>query len=396
MSRLHNLQQRHFFRSHRLFARFRRNPASNFSHGNRVTLYQQGGDFFQALFASLKQATSYICLEFYLVRDDRLGRELAEILLAAVERGVRVYFLYDYMGSFDTSGSFFRNLEKGGVRCVAFNPPPFRRGLTWFDKRDHRKIVVIDGRMAFTGGLNIGDEYAGFGDCPYRWRDLGIKVEGAAVEDLLRLFRENWHGETRTTPAADADTAATAPQGEGDEVMIVSGGPHHNRSLIRAAFRMAIAGAATSIKVETPYFIPGPRLLRSLLRAARRGVEVQLILPAQSDVPLVQLVSRSLYAPLLKGGIKIAEREGTVLHAKIMLVDNAWAIIGSANLDQRSFHRNYEVNVIVASQEFGDQVDRMIADDLARSRPVVLEEHERRGGLVRLLERLGSTISWFL
>jgi cardiolipin synthase A/B len=396
MPRLRRAKNQLFPRARRFFARFRRNTNAPFSQGNRLTLYRQGGEFFPAFFATLEQAKRTICLEFYQVRDDRVGRQLAEILLAAVRRGVQVYLLYDYVGSFETPGSFFRTLERGGVRCLAFNPPPFRRGLAWFDKRDHRKIAVIDGCVAFTGGLNIGEEYAGFGDCPYRWRDVGIRLEGPAVDELQRLFRENWPDESGTFGPGCYDTLGLAQEEETDEVMIVSGGPHHNRSQIRAAFRMAIGGATSSIMIETPYFVPGPRLLRALLRAARRGVAVQLILPACNDVPLVRLVSRSLYAPLLKGGIQIFERQGTVLHAKVMLVDYAWAIIGSANLDLRSFHRNYEVNVIVASQEFGEQVADMIADDLDRSRPIVLEEHEQRGALVRLLERLGMTISWFL
>jgi cardiolipin synthase len=159
---------------------------------------------------------------------------------------------------------------------------------------------------------------------------------------------------------------------------------------------MAIAGASKNIKILNPYFLPGPRVLRSLLRATGRGVRVQLVLPAKSDVPIVSLLSRASYAPLLRGGIEIFERKGTVLHAKVMLIDDCWAVIGSANLDQRSFHRNYEVNVIVDSREFGREVAGMFAEDLARSRRVVLEEHERRGFIVRLMERFCAPISWFL
>ena len=171
-----------------------------------------------------------------------------------------------------------------------------------------------------------------------------------------------------------------------DDVAIVSGGPHHNRSRIRAAFRMAIAGATASIKIETPYFVPGPRFIRALLRAVRRGVKVELILPAKSDVPLVRLVNRSSYATLIKGGIEVYEREGTILHGKVMLIDGRWSVIGSANLDQRSFHRNFEVNVIVSSSDFGRQVDEMFSEDLALSRRISLEEHERRGFAIRLME----------
>jgi len=159
---------------------------------------------------------------------------------------------------------------------------------------------------------------------------------------------------------------------------------------------MAIAGAVKNIKIETPYFVPGPRFIRALLRAVRRGVKVELILPAQSDIPLVRLVNRSSYATLIKGGIEIFEREGTILHGKVMLIDGRWSVIGSANLDQRSFHRNYEVNVIVSSSDFGRQVDEMFSEDQVLSRRISLEEHEKRGIIVRTMEKIISLLNWFL
>ncbi|HEY5974362.1 MAG TPA: cardiolipin synthase [Geobacteraceae bacterium] len=395
MSRRPSPQHPRLTRIRRFFGRLRSVTDTFFTNNNEVTLYQHGGEFFPALLSALEAATRSIHLEFYTVRNDRVGQAVAERLLQSARSGVNVYLLYDYMGSFDTPGSFFRMLEQGGVHCVAFNPPPFRRGLAWFDKRDHRKIAVIDGQTAFAGGLNIADEYAGFGEDTKRWRDMGVRIQGPAVLELLKVFCENWQGETGDELPACAAMPAVGTKGN-DDVMIVSGGPHHNRSRIRAAFRAAIAGAEESIRIENPYFVPGPRITRSLLRAARRGVQVQLILPAYSDVPLVRLVSRGFYAPLIRGGIQIYERKKTILHSKVMLIDDSWAVIGSANLDQRSFHRNYEVSVVVDSDAFGEQVAGMFAADLALSVPVSLAEHERRGWLVRLGERLCKPISWFL
>ena len=365
--------------------------------GNKVKLFRQGGEFLPALFQAFHEAERCIILEFYIIRDDCTGCAFTEALFIAAERGVEVLLLYDYVGCFDTPGSFFKRLERKGIKCLPFNPPPFKKGIAWFDKRDHRKMAVIDGRTAFIGGLNIGDEYAGYGESPERWRDMGIRIDGPAAAGLEKLFLDSWQEEggaaVAGVPWVEPPPAAG---GKGAKVMIVSGGPHHNRSLIRSAFRMAIAGASEAIKILNPYFLPGPRVLRSLLRAAGRGVRVQLVLPAKSDVPIVSLLSRASYALLLKGGIEIFERKGTVLHAKVMLIDDCWAVIGSANLDQRSFHRNYEVNVIVDSREFGRQVAGMFAQDMAMSRQVVLEEHERRGFFVRLMERFCAPISWFL
>lgn len=380
--------------SARFFRRFRRSTEANFSHGNSVALLKTGGDFFGELFAAIQRAENSIYLEFYIVRADRTGRHLAEMLVAAVARGVEVCLLYDYIGSFETPAAYFRQLDKHGIKTAAFNPPPFRNGITWFDKRDHRKIAVIDSRVAFAGGLNIGDEYAGTGKSIY-WRDLGVRIDGAAVRDLSRLFCESWQSEAGFIPLASYDIGFHTSSGD-DDVAIVSGGPHHNRSRIRAAFRMAIGGASENIRIETPYFVPGPRFIRALLRAVKRGVKVQLILPAESDVPIVRLVNRSSYTTLIKGGIEVFEREGTILHGKVMLIDGKWSVIGSANLDQRSFHRNFEVSVIVSSVDFGKQVDEMFAEDLSLSRAITLEEHEQRGVAVRLLEKIIAPLNWFL
>ncbi|CAG0974257.1 phosphatidylserine/phosphatidylglycerophosphate/cardiolipin synthase family protein [Geobacter sp.] len=383
-------------RAPRFLRVFRRNAEASHSQGNRVKLYDSGGEFFPAMLEAFAEARHHIHAEFYLIRDDATGAAFAEALLAASARGVDVSLIYDYIGCFDTPSAYFRRLERGGVRCLAFNPPPFRRGLAWFDKRDHRKVAVIDGETAFTGGVNIGDEYSGFGVSAERWRDLGVRIDGPAVTVLSHLFREFWLEEKGSPSLAwFMEHAPLAAMGDA-EVMIVSDGPHHARSFIHNAFRIAMAGAGESIRIMNPYFVPGPRVIRSLLRAVRRGVRVQLILPAKSDVPIVRLVSRGYYTPLLRAGVEIYERQGSVLHAKVMLIDDTWGVVGSANLDQRSFHRNYEVNTIVVSREFGSQVAEMFTDDLGGSRRVVLAEHERRGWGVRFMERLCNSVSWFL
>ena len=383
------------FQTARFFDFFRRNTEAVSSLGNRATLYRYGSDFFPALLEAIPLAKSCVCLEFYTVCDDETGRLVAAALLAAAARGVRVYLLYDYIGCFDTPTAFFRKLAKGGVCCAAFNPPPFSRGIAWFDKRDHRKVVIIDGCRAFTGGINIADVYSGLGKKRTKWRDVGIRIEGEAVLELLRLFQETWKGESGEAPQGCA--TLPLPEVAGDaKVMIVNGGPHHKRSFIRSAFRVAIAGASESVTIASPYFIPGPRVLRSLLRAAGRGVKVRLLLPHKSDVPLVRLLSRSYYGQLLACGIEIFELDSAVLHAKVLLIDESWAMVGSANMDQRSFHRNYELNVVVDSHDFGSQVADMLDTDLKGARRIVLREHQRRGWPVRFLEWLFSPVSWFL
>jgi cardiolipin synthase len=383
------------FQTARFFEFFRRNTEAVSSFGNRATLYRYGSDFFPALLEAIPLAKSSVCLEFYTICDDATGRQVAEALLAAAARGVRVYLLYDYIGCFDTPTAFFKQLIKGGVSCAAFNPPAFAKGIAWLDKRDHRKVVIIDGCCAFTGGLNIANVYSGLGKIKTKWRDVGIRIEGEAVLELLRLFKETWTEQSLSPPQGLDGVSATEPAGDA-KVMIINGGPHHKRSFIRSSFRLAIAGASESVTIASPYFIPGPRVLRSLLRAAGRGVQVRLLLPHKSDVPLVRLVSRSYYGQLLNNGVEIFELDSAVLHAKVLLIDESWAMVGSANMDQRSFHRNYELNVVVDSLEFGAQVADMLETDLGGARRIVLKEHERRGWQVRFLERLFSPVSWFL
>jgi cardiolipin synthase len=179
-------------------------------------------------------------------------------------------------------------------------------------------------------------------------------------------------------------------------VAIVSGGPHQARSAIHGAFLVSIASAAEEILIATPYFVPGPRMLRSLMRAARRGVRVRLLLPERSDVPLVRLLGRSYYGPLLRKGVEISEHEREILHAKVMLIDGERTVVGSANLDQRSFHRNFEINLIIDDAAFSGQVRVMLLKDLADSRRIALDDHERRGWTVRLLERVIDLFGWFL
>lgn len=362
------------------------------TRANRATLYAHGGDFFPALFAAFEAAANAIRAEFYIVRADATGDRFARALMDAAGRGVDVALIYDTVGCFDTPASYFRRLEAAGVRCLAFNPPTFRR-LHWLDVRNHRKVAVIDGRTAFLGGINVGDEYAGFGESMTRWRDVGARLDGPAAAELDAIFRKTWARETGDELAP----CAALPADDGDaEVTLINGTPRQTRSAILRSFSLTMTDARHSIRIVTPYFVPGPRILRALLRAVQNGVQVQLLLPSVSDLPLVQVASRAWLRPLLQAGVEIYQRQGTILHAKVMLIDEAWATIGSANLDQRSFHRNYELNAVIDSHVFGAQVQRMFTADLDRSRRLVLDEYERAGWLVRLLAWLLTPLGRFL
>lgn len=366
---------------------------------NHLAVFDDGYQFFQSMHAAIRVAERFILIEYYLIRNDRTGAALAALLAEAARRGVRVLLIYDYIGSIETPASYFRNMAQQGIELIPFNVPSFRRGLRWFDRRDHRKMVIIDGRIAFLGGFNVGDEYSGLAKSHHRFHDLGFSISGSAVRELVSIFSETWRmerGELLQLSFPGGDENSHVIQHEQGNVTIVSGGPLNRRSSIRSAFLFNIAAASEEILIATPYFIPGPRIIRSLLRAARRGVRVRLLLPARSDVPIVRLLGRSYYGVFLRKGIEIAEMEHEILHAKVMLIDGKQAVIGSANLDQRSFHRNFEINLIIDDAAFGTQIQTKLLEDFRNSRQIIPLDHERRGIIARALEKVINLFGWFL
>jgi cardiolipin synthase A/B len=391
-------QKNRLLRIMRLLRRFHPDQPVTYRR-NRVLLFPGGHSFFRSLHAALRSAEHFILAEYYMIHADRTGTAFAAELAEAVRRGVRVRLIYDYVGSIETPAAFFREMAGQGIELIPFNVPSFKRGMHWFDRRDHRKMAIIDGNLAYLGGFNIGDEYSGIVERSRRFRDLGFSIAGGAVGELVRSFSETWQmvrGELPDLPP-NGGTADPNPRRSGHaDVVIVSGGPHHRRSYIRGAFLLNIASASEEILIATPYFVPGLRMIRSLLRAVRRGVKVRLLLPARSDFPLVRLLGRSYYGALLREGIEIRELGQQILHAKVMLIDGERTIIGSANLDQRSFHRNHELNGIIDDVTFGRQIRRGLLKDFANSRRVTIEGHERRGWVARFLERVIDLFGWFL
>ncbi|HPX61567.1 MAG TPA: phospholipase D-like domain-containing protein [Deltaproteobacteria bacterium] len=364
---------------------------------NKVALHADGESFFSALISAIQAARHIILLEYYIVRDDSTGQKLLNELSRAIDRGVRVMLMYDYIGCLETPSSYFNALIRCGVELTPFNPPSFRKGIRWFDRRDHRKMVIIDYQQAFLGGFNIGDEYSGIAEHSKRFRDIGFSISGTAVNELVRIFTAAWSTERQIEPAIELPVPCEMHTATGRaNIVIVSGSPHHRKSYIRSAFLFNIASASEDIIIATPYFVPGPRIMRALLRAAQRGVRVRLLLPARSDVPVVMLLGRSSYGILLAGGVEIYEMDQEILHAKVMLVDGERTVIGSANLDQRSFHRNYEINVVIDSRDFANKIHMVLENDFIRARPITIEGHERRGILTRLLEKFVGLFGWFL
>jgi len=356
--------------------------------GNKVTLLQDGPATYAAMFTAIRAARDHVNLETYIIEDDEVGRQFADLLLERQAAGVQVNVIYDSVGGFKTPKAFFDRLKSGGIAVLEFNPVnPLAVATPWsLNHRDHRKLLIVDGRTAFLGGINISSVYSS-GSFVRRsgeasgnkvaWRDTHLQVEGPVVGELQKLFMETW-GKQRGTPLAQKDYfPVLTPQGR-EIVRAIGSTPDDPYSLIYLTLVSAIGNAEKQVFLTNAYFVPDPQLLRALTGAAARGVDVKLILPSHSDSETTFHAGRSHYAELLKGGVKIHERQGELLHSKTAVIDGVWSTVGSTNLDWRSFLDNDEVNAVVLGREFGQQMQAVFAKDLAASDAIDLARWEAR------------------
>jgi cardiolipin synthase len=356
--------------------------------GNKVVLLQDGPATFRAMFEAIAAAKESIHMETYIIEDDEVGRKFAAALVAKQAQGVQVRLVYDSVGASHVPREFFQRLADGGVSVLEFNPVnPLTARKGWdVNQRDHRKLLVVDGRVAFVGGINISSVYSGSsftaaskrrpGGSP-QWRDTHLMMEGPVVADFQRLFLATW--EKQKGESLPPRNDFPAPLARGAEVVrAIGSSPDEPYSLIYATLLSAIGAAETSVHLTNAYFVPDPQMLAALTAAAQRGVDVRLILPGHTDSWLVFHAGRSYYAQLLAGGVKIYERSNALLHAKTAVIDGVWSTVGSTNLDWRSFLYNDEVNAVVLGQEFGAQMQAMFDADIAASIPMTSESWNRR------------------
>jgi len=374
--------------------------------GNRVLLLPDGPATYRAMFAAIAAATDHINLETYILEDDEIGRRFAQALIDKQGQGVQVNLIHDSAGSFGTPKAFFQRLVDSGVRVLEYNPvnPLLARREWELNQRDHRKLLVVDGRTAFVGGINISSVYSGGSASRGKgvqreggpgWRDTDLQIDGPAVAEFQKLFLATWEGQKGPPLAPRA--YFPKPQNAGRLVVrAIGSSPDEAYSLIYATLLSAIGSAETSVHLTNAYFVPDPQLLAALQAAAARGVDVTLILPGQTDSWLVFHAGRGHYEPLLRAGVKIVERRGAILHSKTALVDGVWATVGSTNLDWRSFLHNRELNAVVLGAEFGAQLQAMFAHDLADSDPVLLADWEHRSPLLRAKEWLAGLWAYWL
>jgi len=356
--------------------------------GNKVVLLQDGPATYRAMFDAIASAKHHVHMESYIFEDDEVGRKFAAALVAKQAEGVQVMLVYDSVGSSHVPREFFQRLADAGVSVLEFNPVnPLTARKGWeVNQRDHRKLLVVDGRVAFVGGINISSVYSGGSftaaskrrpDGGPQWRDTHLMVEGPVVADFQRLFLATWEKQEGASLPPRGDFPVPLARG-GELVRAIGSSPDEPFSLIYATLLSAIGAAETSVHLTNAYFVPDPQLLAALMAAAARGGDVRLILPGRTDSWLVFHAGRSYYAQLLAGGVKIHERGDSLLHAKTAVIDGVWSTIGSTNLDWRSFLYNDEVNAVVLGPEFGAGMDAVFAADVAASTLVTAESWSHR------------------
>jgi cardiolipin synthase len=363
----------------------------SFLAGNSIQILKNGHLAFEEVFRAVEEGQRFICLDFYIFRDDETGWALAEVLARKCDGGVRVCLIYDHFGCFSTSHRFWKFLRSHRVEVVPFHPFQWTN-LNLYFHRDHRKLVVIDGWVGFTGGLNVGDEYRGYLRKKLAgWRDTGVKVEGPIAGAMLEAFKKSWKACGGRAIEEDFPSRETGTEQNVAMLPLFSSSRKSMRTL-RQLLQFSVHAAQRSIHLTMAYFIPTRKFLSVLLKAARRGVDVQIILPGQSDLRLVSYVGRTYYRTLLREGVKIFHYQPRVLHAKTMVFDRHWTIVGSANLDSRSLNYNYECGVGILDRVVAEQMEKIFTNDLADSRSITAADLARWPTHERVL---GTFFSWF-
>ncbi len=374
--------------------------------GNKVTLLQNGPATYAAMFAAIEAARDHINMETYILEDDEVGRQFADALVEKQRQGVQVNLIHDGVGTLGTPAEFFQRLLEAGIKVLEFNPVnPLAAKAGWdVNQRDHRKLLIVDGRIAFLGGINISSVYSSgsvIGRKAARpantqpWRDTHLQIEGPAVAELQKLFLETWQkqqGEALAERAYFPTLDSVGPE----VVHAIGSSPDDAYSLIYATLISVINSAEHEVLLTNAYFVPDPQLVAALKAAVGRGVEVRVVLPGRTDSALVFHAGRSHYDELLRGGVKIYERKNALLHAKTALVDGVWATVGSTNLDWRSFLHNQELNAVVLGPAFGSRMHAAFEDDVAQSQQVTLQAWENRPINLRVKELFARMWQYWL
>lgn len=361
-----------------------------FYAGNDVKVYTCGADKFADLKRDLKSARRYINLEYYIFENDKIGNEIAGILIERANAGVTVRVIYDHVGSFTVKNRFFKRMRQAGIQVFPFFEVTFPQLGTRINWRNHRKLCVIDGAVGYLGGMNIADRYIDGGSFD-RWRDTHVRVQGPVVSALQYSFAVDWH--FMGQPLIEESVLACGAAQGNVSAQLLTSGPTSQWSNIAYMFHRAIGGAKRRIYIQTPYFLPTDALLKDLITAALAHVDVRILIPRKSDSKLLDLASASYITECLRAGVKIYFYDAGMLHSKMIIVDDEFTTIGSTNFDFRSFEHNFEGNLFFYSREFTAEMLKVYRDDLSHSNRIVPSQWRRRPLLKRAVESIVRLLS---
>lgn len=369
---------------------------SPLTKGNKVVLLVDGAATYAAMFKAVENARDHINLETFTMEEieDDTGRKFADLLLQKQAEGVQVNLIYDSVGSYTTPAAFFQRLRDGGIQVVEFNPinPLKHRGKWRLAISDHRKILIVDGKAAITGGVNISQVYSsslsGRGEekgAQMPWRDTDVHIEGPAVAEFQKLFLDTWQRQKGAT-LPDRNYFPDQKEEGNTLVGVLGSAPGEANRLTFIMYVAAITFAENSLHMTNAYFVPDPQTVEALTDAAKRGVDVKIILPGTTDSSLAQYAGQYHYSDLLKSGVKLYKRRNALLHAKTLVIDGIWSTVGSTNMDSWSFSSSDEVNAVILSREFAIAMEKVFARDLAESDHVRWEDWERRPLFLKIRE----------
>ena len=355
---------------------------TQFTSGNEARLLIDGDAMFPALFEAIDSAQRYVLVQFYVIRADDIGTRFKDHLIKALGRGAAVYLLYDEIGSMTLPDEFVDELTQAGARVSSFSGNRSRLSRFRLNFRNHRKIAVVDGERGLVGGLNVGDEYLGRDESIGNWRDTHMELAGPAVTSLQLAFLRDWYYGCQEIP--DVLRWKPARREQNAKALIASSGPHSQIENCGLLFAHLISSAEQRLWIASPYFVPDGRVVGALQLAAMRGVDVRVIVPRRSDNPLFRYVPYAFFGDVKRAGVRLFFYENDFMHQKVLIVDDDYAVVSTANLDNRSFHLNFEVSCVVRHADFCQEIDAMLRNDLANSTEIETDDLATRSFTERL------------
>lgn len=363
-----------------------------FTQENKVDIFTDGVEKFDALIQDLERATDHIHLLYYIIRDDQLGSRIADVLIKKANEGVEVRLLYDDMGSRSLGRKYIRKLRHSGAYVESFFPPKIPKINFKINHRNHRKLAIVDGQIGYIGGFNIGDEYLG-GDKKFGyWRDTHLRINGDAVRNMQTRFILDWNQASRDHIKYEERFYAAAPSGDVG-VQIVSSGPDSDWEQIKNGYIKMIMSAKKYIYIQTPYFIPDESLRDALRIATLSGVDVKIMIPNKPDHPFVYWATLSYIGDMLESGADVYIYQNGFLHAKTIVVDGKIASVGTANIDVRSFRLNFEVNAFLYDKKITQQLVDAFNEDVTLSTQMTKKLYDKRSLGIRFKEAISRLIS---